>query len=74
MNPQKEENGLRRYFMINLHESMGTGLDQLASPESAVRLITDCATQTGARKHLLWPVGKGLISSTEHEISTAHKN
>ena len=43
----------RYYFMINLHESMGPGRDQtqtgieLATPEPAVRQVTDCATELG---------------------------
>ena len=31
--------------MINLHESMGPGKIELAAPRSAVRHVTNCATQ-----------------------------
>ena len=31
-NQRKEENDLRNYFMINLHESMGLGGDQTHNP------------------------------------------
>ena len=41
---EMEENGRRKYFMINLCESMGLGRD-LATPGSAVRYVTDCTTQ-----------------------------
>ena len=38
LNQQKEENDSRKYFMINLHESMGPGLDQTHNPGSALGL------------------------------------
>ena len=49
----REENDRRNYFMINIHESMKRGRDELATPGSAVRLVsvarhvTDCATRPG---------------------------
>ena len=46
-------NDHRNYFMINLHESMGLGGFELATPGSAVRLasvarhVTNCASSPG---------------------------
>ena len=44
---------VENYFIINLHESMGPGGIELATPGSAVRLasvarnVTDCAMRPG---------------------------
>ena len=37
---RREENDLRNYFMINLHESTGRAGIELATPGSAVRLAS----------------------------------
>ena len=44
----REENGHKNYFMINLHESMGPGLDRTHNPWIC-RHITDCAMPPGAK-------------------------
>ena len=41
---EREENGHRNYFMINLRKSMVLGRDRMVTPGSAVRHVTDCAT------------------------------
>ena len=48
------ENDGRNYFMINLHESMGPGRDQLATPRSAVKSVTDSANGLDKKRCIIY--------------------
>ena len=50
LNQWKDENDRRKYFTINLHESMGPGLAgiKLMAPKSVIELTTNCPTGPGS--------------------------